>query len=96
MCYFKTSRYENVNRYENNCFIEIEKSRQIISKCIFKTKNIIKMINDVDNFPKGLIKLASSTSLEGQSEMLETREVMNKTEWTKCLFCQNDKSEKKL
>ena len=54
------------------------------------------MINDVDNFPKGLIKLASSTSLEGQSEMLETREVMNKTEWKKCLFCQNDKPEKKL
>ena len=43
---------------------------------------------------KRKFELVTSSSSEGQSETTETIEVKTKTEWTKCMFCQNDKPEK--
>ena len=46
------------------------------------------------NSRKRRFKLVTSSFLEGQRKTTETTEVKTKTEWTKCMFCQNDKLEK--
>ena len=46
------------------------------------------------NSRKRTFEFVTSSSSEGQSETTETTEVKTKTEWMKCMFCQNDKSEK--
>ena len=45
---------------------------------------------------KRKFELVTSSSWQGQSETTETTEIKTKMEWTKCMFCQNDKSEKSL
>ena len=50
------------------------------------------MINDDKKFTK--FELAFSSFLEGQKETTETTEFKTKMEWTKCMFCKNDNSEK--
>ena len=46
------------------------------------------------NSRKRKCEVVTSSSSEGQSKMTETTEIKAKTEWTKCMFCQNNKSEK--
>ena len=46
------------------------------------------------NSRKQKFKLVTLSSSEGQSETTKTTEVKTKTEWTKYIFSQNDKSEK--
>ena len=69
-----------------------KKNHKIVSKCILKTKNNLKTMST--NSQKRKFKLVTLSSLEGESETTEIIEVKNKTEWTKSMFCQNDKSEK--
>ena len=46
------------------------------------------------NSQKHKFKLVTLSSSEGHSKTTETAEVKTKMEWTKCIFSQNDKSEK--
>ena len=36
--------------------LKYKKDKKIVSKCMFKTKNNIKMINDIDKFMKAQIQ----------------------------------------
>ena len=46
------------------------------------------------NSGKRKFKFVTSASSEGQSETTEIIEIKTKTEWTKCMLCQNDKLKK--